>query len=520
MVTTRSQERKNASFTSPFPPAEADSAWSPDAGITPTRKPKTPSASIPARETSLGPPVKKNKIEVVINIAPNQGITPNLLRQEGPQYQRNEMGQIISQSRSANVGLPSVSDGLEGTSSHDAAKTVQADDRDAPEKIPQDGRDVQTTLADRSKRPVSPSNASASTPKRRRFSSGSLEEVVPEASILKEQRSGAADQGGEEESDDDSAPEVVSSSVAAQQVWGVPNSSLQRTKCKTRRILRNVDERDDYPMSGSDTTTSSKPQNRGPEQDTAGEPTASGRIPQQSSAESDTGQALMPTTDNSSPVRTSHQETIEIINESRSGEALTPADATTQSAEDETRPLDPENIDTAAQLELSEPLGEEDISASIEINHRMDPEQEDHHAVNLSNSLSQASSCDISNLPSRGQAETEVNAESNAMNPSPGDHSGATLEARTKRVGGVDTELIESWSRSQRAESIQVKMPNVKTPMSRNRSPSRSSLHAPQVSSRPRPSSLQQYRTRLLDRHPRSANWGPPGFRKSKFVGV
>ncbi|OAL34673.1 hypothetical protein AYO20_06090 [Fonsecaea nubica] len=519
MVTTRSQERKKASFTSPFPLAEADSAWSPDAGITPSRKPKTPSASIPARETSLGPPVKKNKIEVVINIAPNQEITPNLLRQEGPQYQGNEMGQIISQSQSANVGLPSVSDGLEGTSSHDAAKTMQADVKEAAEKIPQDGRDVQTTLADRSKRPVSPSSTSASTPKRRRFSSGSPEEVMPEASILKEQRSGAADQGGEEESEDDSAPEVVSSSVAAQQVWGVPNSSLQRTKRKTRRTLRNVDEGDDRPMSGSDMTTTSKPQNRDPEQDTAGEPTASGRIPQQSGAESDTGQAPMPTTDNSSPVRTS-QETIEIINASRSDEALMPADATTQSAEDETRPLDPENIDTAAQLELSKPLGEEDISASIEINHRMDPEQEDQHAVNLSNSLSQASSADTPNLPSRGQAEIEVNAESNAMNPSLGVHLGATLEVRTKRVGGVDTGLIESCSRSHGAESIQVKMPNVKTPTSRNRSLSRSSLHAPQVLSRPRPSSLQQYRTQLLDRHPRSANWGPPGFRKSKFVGV
>lgn len=39
--------------------------------------------------------------------------------------------------------------------------------------------------------------------------------------------------------------------------------------------------------------------------------------------------------------------------------------------------------------------------------------------------------------------------------------------------------------------------------------------------SKPKPSSsIQQYRNRLLNRHARTANWGPAGFQSSKFVGA
>ncbi|EXJ64498.1 hypothetical protein A1O7_00834 [Cladophialophora yegresii CBS 114405] len=46
------------------------------------------------------------------------------------------------------------------------------------------------------------------------------------------------------------------------------------------------------------------------------------------------------------------------------------------------------------------------------------------------------------------------------------------------------------------------------------------SRHQHLISKKSKLTSLQQYRDQLLNRHSRTTNWGPPGFRKTKFVGT
>ncbi|KIX96950.1 uncharacterized protein Z520_07064 [Fonsecaea multimorphosa CBS 102226] len=545
MVTTRSQDRKLGASSSPLPAVEAGTDLSPYARLSPTAKSKAPSASTLASRKSLASPANQ-KIEVVIDVAPNHGAAPNPLEQETSQSGGRENGQGISPSQPRDL-VPhhesSFQGVLEDSSSNHEARTMQSDDRSALEGRPKDSREVPVTLAERSKHPMSPNQTSASVPKRKRFTSEDLDDMVPGSELPADQLArpvtpNAADREGVEESDDggdDAPPEVVSSSDAAQQVLGVPNPSLQHTNRKRRKILRNADDEFGSPVRVPELAATLEPQTSDTAQEKGEEPTTAGQIPQQNGGESEAGEASKPIKNNSSTVNATPQETIEIVTTPRSNESSDPANTTTQSARKKTGPRTPDNFDTTTQLQPSEPLAEEGISTSNETTRQILPGEQEQLAVNLSTSLPQDTSMadggpsvtnsDVRYSPPQRVSATELPPESSATIPAPEGHAQSTtkFQANTAEpsVGVESPGSVYLSTQTQPVESDSVKMANFTAPTPRARPRGRPPLHEQEVLSTPKPTSLQQYRTRLLGRHPRTNNWGAPGFRrKAKFVGA
>ncbi|KIW35394.1 uncharacterized protein PV07_02092 [Cladophialophora immunda] len=457
MVTTRSQDRKIASSSSPLPAVEAGTVLSTNAEISPTRTSKTPSARTPASGKRLAQS-STTKIEIVIDVAPKRNATPTPPIQEGSPSEGKEMGQVISQIQPG-IFRPAHEPGLPGAFEHNLpsgeADTTRVDGRGALEFMPEDSREVQATLADRLKRPVSPNYAPSSVPKRKRFSSEDVGDTVPGTENPTDQFAGvatsnAADQDSVRDSDDDddddgAPPEVISSSFAAQQVLGTLNLSLQHTNRKRREIVRNLNEEDGSPVPAPDLAIAPKPLKPDTAQAEAEESISSSQIPQQNGAGRETGQAPNPVTDDPSTVKPPLQETIEIATAPRTNEVPTPAKSTTQSARNETRLRTPENFDTGAQLQPSEPLVDEDTSTSSETARRMDSEEQHQHAVNLSTSLSPAMSMadrspsvtdsDVPYPPPQEAVETEVTAESTAMILTPEGQAQGTPELQANTAG-------------------------------------------------------------------------------------
>ncbi|OAP59464.1 hypothetical protein AYL99_06762 [Fonsecaea erecta] len=533
MVTTRSQERKIGSLNSPPPAVETGTAFSPEAGITPTRKSKTASASTPSSGEGLAS-IANKKIEVVIEVA------PSLLGQEHAQLGGNGEGAEISRPQPGNLARPHVSgfqEVPEALSPNGEAEGGQHGDGGALEGIPQDSREIQATLANRSKSLVSPSHTPAAVPTRKRFTSEDPEDTISGAVTFGNQFAGAitpnkgekddVDDDGDED-DDDAPPEVVSSSVAAQQAMQIPNPSLQHSSRKKRKMLSDVGHELGSPVQVPGLAIASEPQRLNTAQDKAEELTTSSQIIQLASSESETGQPPKSIADNHSAANDTADESIEIVMAPTSNESPAPANTTTQSARTQTGLQNPENFNTTSQRQPSEPLAEEDIPTPNEVTRRVHSGEQDQIAVNLSSSLTQdsytsmadcgpsATNPEVRNPPLQGTAETEATAESSStMTPAPEGLEHVTRELQANTTGTSETTVSAELS-----TSVAVKRSNSRTPTLRARPKSKPFPHRQQVLPRPKPTSLQQYRTRLLGRHPRKTEWGVPGFRKAKFVGV
>ncbi|EXJ70515.1 uncharacterized protein A1O5_06584 [Cladophialophora psammophila CBS 110553] len=126
--------------------------------------------------------------------------------------------------------------------------------------------------------------------------------------------------------------------------------------------------------------------------------------------------------------------------------------------------------------------------------------------------------------PSQGVTEPEVTTGAIAIVPASESQAQGTPEVPANTAGAFlglgATDPADGSTRNKTIKDVSVETSIPKTPAPRARPLPRKSLHKQDVLSKPTPTSLQQYRTRLLNRNPRTANWGAPGARKKKFVGV
>jgi hypothetical protein len=397
--------------------------------------------------------------------------------------------------------------------------------------------------------------------KRRRFSSAEaddhfVEVPVQEPDAVKEQDTsgrGVSD----DESDNDAAPEVLSSKDAARQARGLPNRSLRYSSNKRRRTadehlpvgetglpLSGLGESkaedatvtgeeylwpDKMPLQNEASMTGTRQQ---PEED----PKPPGSINPQNDASQilDGGPGDVPVMRAQKPE--TNQDLPDMAKDAGGDKAPTPKPEPASGSTIALVPNEPEEpADSAPQLRSPEGAYR-DATDEVQAN---TPMKEPQPAVEsgpspLSNSTAQL------NVETQKQTPIDTTITSQAAEPSPipSIPEADSAPTRMQEVGKTSTTEDQIPGTPQTSTSSVITpvwrtRTHDGTPLTALQSPSlvpavkatraRSNIrlrHQDPVSPKSKTTSLQRYRDQLLNRHQRTANWGPPGFRKTKFVGA
>jgi hypothetical protein len=402
--------------------------------------------------------------------------------------------------------------------------------------------------------------------KRRRFSSAEaddhiVEEPVQESEAVKEQDTSG---GGvsDNESDNDAAPEVLSSKDAARQARGLPNRSLRYSSNKRRRT---ADEH--LPVGRTELAPSVLGESKAEDATVAGEESLQpDEMPLQNGA-SMTGIQQQPEEDPKPPGSINSQNEVSNVEASRISDGG-PEDVPVMRAQKpETNQDLPDMAKDAGGDKAPTPTPEPASGSTIAL---------------VPNELEEpADSAPQPRSPKGAYRDTTDEVQANAPmkepqpavepGPSPLSNSTAQLNVETQQQTPIDTTITSQAAEPSPIQSIteadsaptrmqevgktstaedripgtpQTSTSSVITPVWRTRthgdtpltalqSPSlvpavkatraRSNIrlrHQDPVSPKSKTTSLQRYRDQLLNRHQRTANWGPPGFRKTKFVGA
>ncbi|KIW73037.1 hypothetical protein PV04_01189 [Phialophora macrospora] len=401
--------------------------------------------------------------------------------------------------------------------------------------------------------------------KRRRFSSTEADdhvvEVPQEPDAVKELLDTAGGGVSDNESDDDAAPEVLSSKDAARQARGLPNRSLRHPSNKRRRTAE-----EHLPIERTGLPPSVLGESKAEDASVAGaESLQLDAIPLQNQA-STTGILQQPDEDPEPLNPINAQNEVSNVGASQISDEA-PGDVPVMRAQ---KPENAQDLpDTAKDAggyeapsptpepssgfrmtlvsnEPEEPMDSAPQTGSLEGTHRYTtdevqadkPRKEPQPAVEPGPSPPGNSTAQL-NVEAQQQTPIDTIV-SQTAEPSPTPSMPEADSALTR----VQKASTTSTAEDQIPGTPQTSTSSVITPVWRTRthddtplaalqSPSlipavkaaraRSSIrprHQDLVSAKTKPTSLQQYRDQLLNRHQRTADWGPPGFRKTKFVGA
>ncbi|KAJ9608881.1 hypothetical protein H2200_006652 [Cladophialophora chaetospira] len=403
--------------------------------------------------------------------------------------------------------------------------------------------------------------------KRRRFSSeehnGSIVVEVPlrEAEDIKNHATSI-----EIESDDDAPPEVISSKDTAQQVRTLPNRSLGSTGNKRRKVtkeifedgvLRSTDpasdasqakEQNSADSNAIEQTTPSSIQPPAPSVET---PVDTLLVTQREPAAAET--EILQIEDSKSTASGAPAELIDLTGDVPAQTDLksSPAESQEEIASEGNQDNTPategaaavttaptiSNADAAASTHLhldlaaeSPPNATEDLDMSTPPQDTL-PLVEQHTTVpatvgELSNTetpqlvspdipMSQPIEIDLTSI----SPPVETNAPGEQIEPATTPSKDPVPETPQSTTSGIITPVWQTRTDDMVTSSADTKPKRVDP--SRSRPRQKLNFHHQQMpDSKPKPASLQQYRDRLLNRHPRTATWGPPGFRNTRFVGA
>ncbi|OCT53982.1 hypothetical protein CLCR_10304 [Cladophialophora carrionii] len=397
--------------------------------------------------------------------------------------------------------------------------------------------------------------------KRRRFSSVEaddhivVEVPVHEPKAVKEREiSGEVVPG--HESDEDAAPEVLSSRDAARQARELPNRSLRHASNKRRRAAEEhlpvgkpgltpsvpgESKPENAPMSGAASLQPDEvlPQNEASMtrilQPLAEEIRPLSTINSENGVSNvDAARIPVEVTENTAVLDDQKSETAQFLpNMAKNGggdEAPTPAPEL--AAEGKTALVTNEPGDTLDSVPQMRSLGDVTPRAGDEVLEKT-PMNEPQSAIEPDRSLPGDSTTQL-----RVEALLQNSKDKAVSQPAGHNPTLSMPEADMQTIGTTSTQE-DQISGTPRSSTSSVITPVWRTraydetPLTAVQSPSlapavkatharSNTLPRPQdlISRRPKTTSLQRYRDRLLNRHQRTTNWGPPGFRKTKFVGA
>ncbi|KAI1607981.1 hypothetical protein EDD37DRAFT_644209 [Exophiala viscosa] len=362
----------------------------------------------------------------------------------------------------------------------------------------------------------------AQTPanKRKRFTSEELEDSTLDTFETPAEHPQSRPEQIEEEHDDDDAPEVVSSKSAAAQIRGLRSRGLSTPGNKRRKTAKNQKSAEPVPV--SDTievvSTPATPAKK-PDQDEEQE-TDDTIVNDQSEAEVPSVQ----TEDESIPQTITVSETIIVetasLKPDEEDQTQSPAPVVDDASEtiDETAPTtvlptateEPEAEPSTDHATLDDPTIPEETSAAAQ------PESVSEESA--PNDLASSTVREhISASPTIPETQDAF------LNHTSSQLTTSTPKSTAKRAP-------EPQPQSRHRPNSRSSLPNRPTKLSKPSKPSSSNLspqervallrgHRP--GQKPKAtSSLEAYRNRILDRHPRTSAWGAPGQRKVKFLGA
>lgn len=336
--------------------------------------------------------------------------------------------------------------------------------------------DSHAVLPERLKATPSPSTPRTSINKRKKFDSEEPEESIPGAEDLADQTVDL--EGGvsvdaaptadaeEEEDDDDGAPEVVSGKIAAQQTLGLPNPFSRFDRRKKRKTVKDLPARGSPLVAGSQLNIEDS------------QVATDGAIENASLGNS---------------VSIPDAEALEGPEPGRSPDH----DIVSQDAESKIGLAAPPSID---RLDLPKTITTNIIPGKAAQESIAEEPQIKERQVTVDTALSTSN------------ATTEKNQGGGRGDGDPGAQSSRPI-VRTAVQHNTTSKSSLSLSLS---SSSTTTIPSTAHRHTRPR-PSSSSLHE-EISKPPRPTYLQKYRQSILNRHPRTHSWGPPGHRRTKFV--
>ncbi len=377
----------------------------------------------------------------------------------------------------------------------------------------------------------------------------------------------------EDESDEDAAPEVISSRDAAQQARALPNRAIRHAGNKRRKVT----------MEPADIATSTAPESiltviqpneqiadasESVDQDSAqgaaaitlNEAAAEG-APQITGGESTASEVTTPQNE-PTPSATKETEISVQISIPKSDtlslddQEIAPAEVPARIAEEvhgDEAPALQQNPEPSIDLAITEAKAATSTDLHLNVSEEVPPDVMEEVEVNIplheplplaepnnpapgvttmqtnletaqqttvDPSMSQSAETDTM-LPSSPAEQAATQEQTFATTPPPEDQ---VLHTPQPITSGLVTPIWQTRTHDTPVGSASFpaaarKTENTNTLPSRPR-PKLSLHRAALVTSKPKPTSLQQYRDRLLNRHQRTTTWGPPGFRKTKFVGA